>query len=325
MKAAEAKKKALREQLRAKQAPQVHNWDKLTDGGKRWARKTDVDFLEAVFFEREWRAEDLARALEKTDYLKLLFNTSQLWPLRIQWLRGVIESMLANHWSAELTASIVVAMNVSTRNCDEMRNLTGKKYNLELDRHERIVLASHPFPHHQHEVVYLQSPIRPRNQWVPELAKMRAQLGTEVLADGKTASKRLAAEVKVMFHRDHHRMSAGIGCTEESPMHVHFSANGFPVTGFSLLHACVSNVSLLPRFLSHSEAELSCLLVSRQAESNSALSAVFMESAITADWNQIRRDGGILLHGAAGSTAGTNSSTAAADSLTAADSWTAAD
>eukprot|EP00965_Chrysotila_dentata_P110070 3636999-Pleurochrysis_carterae.AAC.1 len=134
---------------------------------------------------------------------------------------------------------------------------------------------------------------------------MRAQLGTEVLAVGETASKRLAAEVKVMFDRDHHRMSAGIGCTKESLKHVHFSADGFPTTGFSLLYACVSNVSVLPRFLSHSEAELSCLLVSRRAE----------------NWNQIRRDGAILFHVAAGLTAGANSSTAA--DLTAADSTVA--
>eukprot|EP00965_Chrysotila_dentata_P248090 6208142-Pleurochrysis_carterae.AAC.1 len=42
--------------------------------------------------------------------------------------------------------------------------------------------------------------------------------------------------------------------------------DGFPVTGFSLVHFCVYNCSLLPEFVTQSEAELRCLAITRLPE-----------------------------------------------------------
>eukprot|EP00965_Chrysotila_dentata_P176237 5819699-Pleurochrysis_carterae.AAC.1 len=65
-------------------------------------------------------------------------------------------------------------------------------------------------------------------------------------------------------------------------------SDGFPMTGFSLFHACVLNVSLLPSLRSMSESQLSCLVTSRKAETNSALTQIYADSHISSDWNSAR-------------------------------------
>eukprot|EP00965_Chrysotila_dentata_P200795 6180183-Pleurochrysis_carterae.AAC.1 len=89
-------------------------------------------------------------------------------------------------------------------------------------------------------------------------------------------------------------MSPGCGLTAANPLCIHFISDGFPVTGFSLLHACISNASLLPRFVSQSEAQLSCILISRRSENTASLSAVYEESGISQDWAAIRAAGNTL-------------------------------
>eukprot|EP00965_Chrysotila_dentata_P247753 6207938-Pleurochrysis_carterae.AAC.2 len=131
------------EELRRLQAPGGHAWEKLTDGGARWARKTDMDYLNFVFTVREWRASDVASALLKADLLNGVFISSEIWPLRIGWMNEVLDRMQREYWDAAVTASISVAMNLSTRNIDELRNLTGKRYDNELDKYDSVELVTH--------------------------------------------------------------------------------------------------------------------------------------------------------------------------------------
>eukprot|EP00965_Chrysotila_dentata_P067768 2242424-Pleurochrysis_carterae.AAC.1 len=166
-----------------------------------------------------------------------------MWTMRITWMNDVLERVERDHWNADLTASIAVAMNLSTRNLDEIRQLTGKKYNAELDRYDGIIIAANPFPHRSNEVVKLRSPIRPRSQWVPRLQVMRSTLHTEVAEDGRTASRSLVSEIVRMLQRDKKKLPEGCGSRAEAPLEVHMTADGFPVTGFSLLHTCISNAS----------------------------------------------------------------------------------
>eukprot|EP00965_Chrysotila_dentata_P103290 3409244-Pleurochrysis_carterae.AAC.2 len=59
--------------------------------------------------------------------------------------------------------------------------------------------------------------------------------------------------------------------------------DGFPVTGFSLVHCCEYNCSLLPAYTSQSEAELTCLSVIRLPETTEALNRVYTKCGYAAD------------------------------------------
>eukprot|EP00965_Chrysotila_dentata_P197621 6178301-Pleurochrysis_carterae.AAC.1 len=296
LKEAELKGKQMASQLRAQAPPGEHAWEQLSEGGMRWARKVDVDFLVERLTERDWRAADVATALHRADLLDAVFETSEVWTLRIIWLRSVMTKLEAEHWGPSLTASMVVALNLSERNVDELRNLTGRRYDAADDRYKSIVLVEHPFPY-KHEVVKVPTPFRPRNQWVPRLRALRDELKTEISEDGSTSSRRLRDEVLAMLHRDRTRMPEGCGLSPSSPIQIHFMSDGFPVTGFSLFHACLLNASWLPAFRSMSESQLSCLVISRKAETNSALTQIFADAHITDDWSRIWEEGKLTVEG----------------------------
>eukprot|EP00965_Chrysotila_dentata_P166447 5495301-Pleurochrysis_carterae.AAC.2 len=68
-------------------------------------------------------------------------------------------------------------------------------------------------------------------------------------------------------------------------MAIHFMSDGFPVTGFSLFYACILNASWPPAFQLLSESQLSCLVISRKAETISALTDIYREARISEDWH----------------------------------------
>eukprot|EP00965_Chrysotila_dentata_P038013 1263757-Pleurochrysis_carterae.AAC.1 len=74
-------------------------------------------------------------------------------------------------------------------------------------------------------------------------------------------------------------------------------SDGFPVTGFSLFHACILNASWLPQFRSMSESQLSCLVISRKSETTSALTQIYADSHISEDWNSARASGKFVVEG----------------------------
>eukprot|EP00965_Chrysotila_dentata_P054709 1816327-Pleurochrysis_carterae.AAC.1 len=124
---AKEEEKEARKMARECRPPAAHNWNELTAGGERWARKADVDFLVSLFSEREWRAGDVSTALHRSDLLRDVFDSSEVWTMRIEWMNEVLDKVEQQHWNADLTTSIAVAMNLSTRNLDEIRQLTGKQ------------------------------------------------------------------------------------------------------------------------------------------------------------------------------------------------------
>eukprot|EP00965_Chrysotila_dentata_P239336 6203043-Pleurochrysis_carterae.AAC.1 len=71
MKLAEEKAKALK---KASAVPAEHEWASLSEGGARWARKVDVDFLVEKLTEREWRPADVTTALHRADMLGAVFD-----------------------------------------------------------------------------------------------------------------------------------------------------------------------------------------------------------------------------------------------------------
>eukprot|EP00965_Chrysotila_dentata_P263425 6214828-Pleurochrysis_carterae.AAC.2 len=183
--------KEARSKARQYKPPQPHAWESLTEGGERWARKVDIDFLMSILSEREWRASDVSTALHRVGLLGEVFDSCEVWTMRIAWMNQVLDRMEQEHWNSDLTASVAVAMNLYTRNLDEIRKLTGKAYNAEVDRYDSIIIAENPWPHHSSESVKLRSPIRPRSQWLPRLQVMRSTLRTEVAEYGQTASRSL--------------------------------------------------------------------------------------------------------------------------------------
>eukprot|EP00965_Chrysotila_dentata_P215621 6188886-Pleurochrysis_carterae.AAC.1 len=58
LKEAEGKVKQANKALRQQAAPGEHAWESLSEGGARWARKVDVDYLVERLGEKEWRPAD---------------------------------------------------------------------------------------------------------------------------------------------------------------------------------------------------------------------------------------------------------------------------
>eukprot|EP00965_Chrysotila_dentata_P013618 451037-Pleurochrysis_carterae.AAC.1 len=106
----------------------------------------------SILFEREWRASDVSTALHRVGLLGEGFDSCEVWTMRIAWMNQALDRMEQEHWNSDLTASVAVAMNLSARNLDEIRQLTGKEYNAEVDRYDSITIAGNPWPHHSFEV-----------------------------------------------------------------------------------------------------------------------------------------------------------------------------
>eukprot|EP00965_Chrysotila_dentata_P073696 2434596-Pleurochrysis_carterae.AAC.1 len=100
---ADAKAKQASKALRQQAAPSERQWEKLSESGTRWARKMDVDFLLERLTEKEWRAADVATALHRAGMLEKVFDTSEVWTLRILWLKVVMQKLENEHWGPNLT------------------------------------------------------------------------------------------------------------------------------------------------------------------------------------------------------------------------------
>eukprot|EP00965_Chrysotila_dentata_P052152 1730482-Pleurochrysis_carterae.AAC.1 len=116
LKEADAKAKQARKELREMSPPGKHAWDKLSDGGARWARKVDVDFFTERLMDREWRAGDVASALDRANLLEGVFKSCEVWTTRITYMNAVLDRLQKEQWEPSLTASMVVALNISQRN-----------------------------------------------------------------------------------------------------------------------------------------------------------------------------------------------------------------
>eukprot|EP00965_Chrysotila_dentata_P130895 4327552-Pleurochrysis_carterae.AAC.1 len=66
--------------------------------------------------EREWRAGDIALALDRANLLEGVFESCEVWTMRITWMNAVLDRLQKEQWGPSLTASMVVALNISQRN-----------------------------------------------------------------------------------------------------------------------------------------------------------------------------------------------------------------
>ena len=120
-------KSRVREMEAKHRQPSEKHWDTYSEGGTRWARKTETDAILDFLFSHEWRAEDIAHALAEADFAEGVFAAREFWRLRIPWLRDVCRHMQDEHWSASKTVALMVALNLSERSTMEARNVLGKQ------------------------------------------------------------------------------------------------------------------------------------------------------------------------------------------------------
>ena len=118
---------AAKERLRALQPPPERHWGDYSDSGARWARHSEIEWLDSILSSREWREKDIATALENNSLLEGVFNSREAWHLRMQWLRKMMEALAEDFWNAGKTVSFMVALNLSERSVIELRNMLAKR------------------------------------------------------------------------------------------------------------------------------------------------------------------------------------------------------
>ena len=126
---AEAQQEAQDAQAREKERvpPHVKDSGEYSDGGERWARKQEIDFLGALFEEHSFRPETVATVLKNNDSLEEVFNTRQMWRLRLEWLRVLFAHIQEEHWDAQKAVAIIVSLNLSEASSMELNNFLGKR------------------------------------------------------------------------------------------------------------------------------------------------------------------------------------------------------
>eukprot|EP00965_Chrysotila_dentata_P061180 2026490-Pleurochrysis_carterae.AAC.8 len=76
---AAARKQQSRALLRKKSAPGANAWTELSESGRRWARKVDVNYLQSVLIDRDGRGCDVSLALHQTGVLEGNFESSEVY------------------------------------------------------------------------------------------------------------------------------------------------------------------------------------------------------------------------------------------------------
>ena len=279
--------------------PERRNWN-VSDVSERVYRSNDVSALVEVFSAREWRGQDICTALSKSwygdgdPYLLGVFNSSEMWTLRLGWLRNVFEDMRRDHWNVDCAVDLRTSgpIPVSNAMMDSLRHKLGSIYNAETDSHERKPLLCHP--NHTTDIVYLPYPIETRSKWVLPFQQMKLSLGVGLDANGNLASRRLRTVVQelVLEDRASGALPAHVGLScEGERLQINLLMDGFPLDKQSIEHLCVANCSMPDTFAIHSEAMLKCVTVGRMSESNAGLKKMYDHNGLGDDVNKLIEDG----------------------------------
>ena len=100
---------SLQEQVARLQPPQFSQVGLgESDRSRRRYTQIDVEYLERVLTERSWRPLDVTKALEKAGMLKEIFDSPQLWKMRLTWLGKEMDKLKETQWSVESTMGLMI-------------------------------------------------------------------------------------------------------------------------------------------------------------------------------------------------------------------------
>ena len=259
-----------------------------------------MNALVEILTSREWRAHDICTALSKSwyddgdPYLLGVFNSSEMWTLRLGWLRQVFDDIRRDHWNVDLAVDLRTTgpQPVSNAMMDMLRHKFGSSYNASTDSHERVQLLHHPY--NLTDIVYLPYPVETRAKWVAPFQTLKASLGVGLDTSGNLASRSFRAVVEELVIEDYRSgaLPADVGRTIGGlRLQLNILMDGFPLDKQSIEHLCIANCSMPDSYAMHSEAMLKCVTVGRMSESNAGLKKMFDHNSLGDEANALIRDG----------------------------------
>ena len=73
-----------------------------------------MQFLGAVFdSQASWRAADVATVLQRKDLLEGVWNTKEIWELRMVWARDLFAVCTSHHWGVKFGLYLVITEHLS--------------------------------------------------------------------------------------------------------------------------------------------------------------------------------------------------------------------
>jgi hypothetical protein len=178
----------------------------------------------------------LVAALDGCGYLEMVFDSKEVWDLRMDWVDGLRDD-LSLSWTAQLTSDIRDRLVCSYDKIDELR------YSLS---HHRVGKQLRPRtwfinPWNGRRLNFPQ-PIRPRSGpsgWAHLVREMQVRHGLTMDSRGRVAQRSYAATVALQYHRDEAR---GLlrPVTEITPLTNVIGADGTGVGKRSIMHVASS-------------------------------------------------------------------------------------
>ena len=258
--------------LRAKLPPAPNrrggDWETLGDTAARQARHRDVEHLEAVLREKEYRVEDVATALCRAGMVKPLFDTLEFCDQRMAWLFELRQFFYDDSWNARMVLHLKCDLLLSQRRIDKIRNLLCKDFLPELEG--SVPRTWWTNPHTQASIAYPE-PVVSRYRWQPAWYALKARFNLRTDADGRVVRADFFEAFDRMLGRDIARMEPLTSFTKEWPMRICIQFDGTGLWKWALCHGAIKNGSYTDRVSQHSERLLETLFVAHAGDGHASM------------------------------------------------------
>eukprot|EP00965_Chrysotila_dentata_P019595 651050-Pleurochrysis_carterae.AAC.2 len=131
-------------QMKAPKSYTEEEWAKLSYNGKATARHRAVhtfcEFLELG----KWRPADVATALQRCDLLEDLWETREVWALRMEWARTIFGMCMSTHWGVRLGLHLVLVVHLPTHLIRRLGQVSCKDYDGQTNTYKPRLLLFNP-------------------------------------------------------------------------------------------------------------------------------------------------------------------------------------
>lgn len=261
----------------------------------------DVDFLHGIFSERPWRADDVVKALNKSGILAEVFDTSEVWNMRLKWIREEMKKLSETRWSLEKTIGLMIDGVMSYGDLQQLRSALSLDYSAEHDRCMHNIWLQNPHDKTLHGELLTQKklfvrvpqPIPPVELVRKKFKEFESSLKIKVSEDGRIATHRFKDKLIEMFmeHRSLGLIKPGCGRSKDNCFWVVYTMDGFPVEALSVEHAGIFCANLAVP--SQSEEFFRIVTCATIKETNAELNRMHSVRGIHKDFNAMNTKGSV--------------------------------
>ena len=275
---------------------------------RRWVQQ-DINFLTNVFSERTWRVDDVARALADAGLLTSIFDSKEVWTLRLRWLDNEMKILSEEQWSVDNTIGLMIDAVLSFGDLQRLRMAFSLAYSADHDRAMHKVWVTCPKAAEPDDAspstdaadsrlrksrfpfVRLPEPIAPVEKVRKRFKELEADLKIEISDDGRIATHRFMDRL-LALHEEHKALGLihpACGTTPELAHNVTYALDAFPVEAISVEHSGIFSSSLVVP--SQSEDFFRVIAAATIKENNAELNRMHAMRKVDVDFNRVSTSG----------------------------------